>query len=134
MMWDRIMTFVVAEILDNEILAGIFGTSVRQAPTSGEMVVPGIEWSLIGDTENELWAPMIVQFDIWCESAVDSRTAERQLRSLYHRDLQRTIGTFTMFTQYSDGETLEVPDRANYSGRAIRFQLTPLREQYAGVS
>ena len=133
MMWDRIMELVTAEMLDDDLLAAIFGTSIRQAPTSGEMIVPVLEWTLIGDAEGELWVSMIVQFDFFLESPEDSRMVERRLRSLYHRDLQRSIGPFTMFTQYVDGTMLAVPDRANYSGRSIRFQMTSLREQYAGV-
>lgn len=134
MMWDRIMELVVAEIAADTVLSAIFGDHIRQAPSSGDMVIPGIEWTLIGDTENELWAPMIIQFDLWLSSAESMRQAERRLRQLYHRDVPRAIGDFQMWTTYSDGTILAVPDRANYSGRALRFQMTPLREQYAGVS
>jgi hypothetical protein len=36
-----------------------------------------------------------------------------------------------MFSEYADGVDLAVPDRSNYTGRGLRFRLTPLREQYA---
>lgn len=132
MMWDHVMERVVAEILMDDVLATIYGDAVRAAGT-GEQIVPSLEWTLVGDTENELWAPMIVQFDQWTKTGEQNRRSEFRLRQLYHRDVPRTIaGDTMMWTMYSDGAVLAMPDRSNFIGRTIRFTFTPLRAKYAG--
>jgi hypothetical protein len=86
---------------------------------------------LIGDTENELWAPCIIQWDIWTAKSDDARRAEFRLRSMLHSDLQILLGEFRMWSQYLEGSVLASPNRHGSDGRALRFQLTPMRRQYA---
>lgn len=130
MMWDEVMSRINTEILADSTLSTIFGTEFKAAGT-GVLSVPSLEWMLVGDREDELWAPMIVQFDIWVKTASSARVAERRLRELYHRDLPRYLGDIQMWTVYSDGSWLASPDRAQHTGRAVRFTFTPLREKYA---
>jgi hypothetical protein len=132
MMWDHVMERIVTLILADPVLAGIFGDHLRMAG-SGKSSVPSIEYTLITDTEGELWTPISIQFDLWTTSAVDSRTAERKLRGLLHHDLPQSIDGLTLWTTYTDGSPLATPDRSNFVGRALRFHFTPLREQYAAL-
>jgi hypothetical protein len=130
MMWDHVMEHVKTLITVDVTLTAIFQGKFRKAGV-GEMSIPAIEWSLLGDTESELWAPMLVQFDCWTTKADDTRRAERRLRSLFHRPTSIRFDTYTMFSEYADGADLATPSRSNYTGRAVRFRFTPLRQQYA---
>jgi len=130
MMWDAVMERVRALILNDNGLATIFGDNYRMAGT-GALQCPGLEWSLLGDTEGELWAPMLVQFDCFTYEAAATRESERRLRSLLHQNLPITIDGITLFAQYTEGSMLSTPDRSGIVGRAVRFRLTPLRAQYA---
>lgn len=132
MMWDQVMERVVASILADSMLAGIYASHVRMAGT-GEQQVPGIEWTLIGDTEGELWAPMIVQFDLWHSNAETLRASERRLRGMFHVNVMLQLDDLKLFSSYNDGAMLATPDRSGYHGRAIRFTMIPLRSQYARV-
>ena len=132
MMWDHVMVRVLAVIKGDTELASIFGDHIRMTGT-GAQQTPGLEYMLIADSENELWAPAIFQFDLWTTSAVTARDAERRLRHLFHKDIPQEIGGLMLWTVYTDGSMLATPDRSNYTGRALRFTFTPLREQYANV-
>jgi hypothetical protein len=133
MMWDHVMVRVTALMLADDILIALVGANVRMAGT-GDHKVPLIEWSHIGDTQNELWAPISIQFDIWAHTMDDMRAIERRLHQLFNKDLPIDVGGLRMFSVYNDGSMLATPDRSNYEGRAVRFHFTPLREKYAEVS
>lgn len=133
MMWDRVMARVIVVIQTDLVLSTIFGDHVRMATASGDQIVPGLEYTLVGNTEGELWEPIVIQFDLWTLTAADQRDAERRMRQLFHKDLPQTIDTVRLWTVYTDGTMLATPDRSTYLGRALRFQFTPLREQYAAL-
>lgn len=130
MMWDEVLERAFELIQNDSVLTEIFGPAMRMAG-SGAQQVPGLEYHLIGDTEGELWAPMIVQFDVWSEDMTVVTRAERRLRVMFHKDLPSTLGGLTMWMQFTDGQVLASPERSGFNGRAIRFTLTPLRRQYA---
>jgi len=127
--WDAVGAAASSTVVLDPVLAGLFGDAIRMAG-SGDHVVPLLEWSLIGDTETELWAPCTVQWDIWHREFASLRQAERRLRLLFHAELPVTIAGVGMWSQYVDGSVLASPARDNYFGRALRFQMTPLRHLY----
>lgn len=129
-MWDEVMARVKTTILEDPVLVSIFGDAYRKAGVS-ELAIPVIEWNLLSDTETELWAPMLVQFDIWTDVAGNARHAERRLRFLFHQALMMQLDGISMFAEYTDGTDLATPNRANFTGRGLRFRFTPLRRQYA---
>lgn len=130
MMWAEVLKRILSVCSADPVLASIYGTKMRLTGT-GDHEVPLLEWMLIGDTEEELWAPCIVQFDQWTKTMGDLALSEGQLRRLFHLDLPAEIGGVLMFSQYQDGDSLAVPDRNGYYGRAIRFRISPLRRRYA---
>jgi hypothetical protein len=135
MMWDEVMERVVAELKANPTIATLYAkdddVAIRMANPSGEQQVPGIEWTLLGDTEGELWEPILVQFDIWFTDSTVMIQTERILRGMFRRDLPVKIGGLTLLANYEDGSMLAVPDRSNFYGRGVRFRLAALRSQYA---
>lgn len=130
MMWDEVIRRIATTCAADTVLSGIYGASMRLTG-SGEHAVPMLEWMLIGDAEQELWAPMIIQFDQFTTSMGALRESELRLRRLFHVDLPIHLDGVLMFAQYQDGESLAVPDRNGYYGRAIRFRFSPLRRRYA---
>lgn len=130
MMWDRVMAYVKDLIEADPALVPDFGTSFRKAGTS-EFKVPSIEWHLLSDTENELWAPMLVQFDIWHSSAATVRRAELRFRALFHHGPSVEFDGYTVMSEYADGNDLATPTRSGFTGRGLRFRFEPLRQRYA---
>ncbi len=130
MMWDQLMARLMTLLEANPVIAAIYGGAIRMAGSS-EFRDPVLEWTMIGDTETELWAPMLIQFDQWTRTAVELRQSEFHLRALFHRDLPIVIDGVQLWAQYSDGTILAMPDRHTQFGRALRFRFTPLRRQYA---
>jgi len=129
MRWDHVMQVCREEILADQTLQAIFDDAVRMGGT-GDHRVPLIELWLIGDSETELWAACTIQFDFFTKTDDDMVATERRLRQLFHLDIPRPIGGIGMFGEYQDGEVLASPSRDHYFGRAIRFRMTPLRQQY----
>lgn len=141
MKWDVVLDRALDAILAHAVLGPLFGTRVVKAgPWSLDALpeMPRLEWTLVADSEDELWAPCIFQFDIWARNEDDLLTGERWLRRLFHQDLPFALGSgdaaITMWGQYT-GEKAELatPDRDGFYGRAIRFRFTPLRDRYEPV-
>src|SRR5690349_3733284 len=128
MMWDQILQRVAATCEANPTLAGLYGMHMRHATEGGQVHVPSLDWMVVADSETELWAPCLVQFDQWTRSMSDLAASERVLRHLFHRDVPGDFAGIQCFFQYEDGSLLASPERNGFCGRAIRFRLTPLRE------
>jgi hypothetical protein len=131
MMWDQVMARVMEELTTDPVLVGIFGTAFRQAGPADAQEVPMLEWRLVGDTEGELWAPVLIQFDLWTLAADTNRRAEFRVRSLYHRDMPYFLADLRMMSSFEDGAVLATPERSGFYGRAIRFRFYPLRRKFA---
>jgi hypothetical protein len=130
MMWDQLMARIITLITTDVGIVEIYGDRIRMSGSS-EFEDPVLEWTMIGDSETELWAPMIIQFDQWTLNADTLWKSEFRLRGLFHHDLPIIIDGVQLWTQYQDGTIIAMPDRHNQFGRAIRFRFTPLRRQYA---
>lgn len=132
-MWDYVMQHVRQLIITDATLLEVFAGNYRKAGV-GDLTTPLIEWTLIGDVETELWAPLIVQFDLWTKSADAARRGERRFRAMFHKDTSIVFDGYTMFSEYEGGTDLATPERSGFIGRALRFRFTPLRQQYAQPS
>lgn len=130
MMWDQVLLRIVGIVTTDAMLAEIYGEHMRMVG-SGDFQIPSLEWSLVSDSEQELWAPCVVQFDQWSEDSSAVVRSERRLRALFHQDLPAEFDGLIMTCTYIDGSVLASPDRDGFVGRAIRFQFTPLRSKYA---
>lgn len=137
MMWDQVLERLRVLMLADSALAAIFAERMRMATFTGlpfSPTEPTLEWSLIADTESELWAPCIIQFDLWASEMEQLIAGERRLRTMFHQALPFDIGDgVRVWGEYNDGTILASPSRDGFAGRAIRFRFTPLRSQYAGV-
>lgn len=129
MKWHLVVDAVLAAILANGTLAGIFGTRVRKNGP-GPVQSPVLEWSLIGYTHEEQWEPCILQLDCWCNDELSLLQAEQTLLRLFNRELPESLGGVLMWQQFEDSDDLATPDRDGYYARALRFRFTPLRDRY----
>jgi hypothetical protein len=129
MKWDQVVKVVSDTVTGDTVLLAIYGAKMRYTGT-GAHEHPLLEFQFIADAEDELWNPCTLQFDQWTDTLETLRASERRLRRLFHDDMPTTFGGLTMWAQYVDGDTLTMPDRDGYYGRALRFRYTPLREQY----
>lgn len=133
MMWDHVMERAIAVIKADGIMDQVVGNSIRMAGT-GDLNNPVLEYFLITDLENELWAPFVVQLDLWTKSGQVNRDGERRLKQLFHRDVPYMLADIRMMSRYEDGSVLATPNRSGLHGRGLRFRFTPLREQYAELA
>lgn len=133
MMWDRVIEACRAVILADAALVAIYADRVRMATPSGTPFVPEVpilEYSVIGDVERDQWAPTIIQFDQWAPDIDQAVASERRLRRIFNPELPQEFAGLFMWAQYVDGTILATPDRNGFSGRAVRFRFTPLRERH----
>lgn len=131
MMWDDVMTRVLALLDTNATLHDLFGGKMRMVSEGSKLEVPSLEYTILTDTNAELFEPMLVQIDLWTLRADQNRLAERIVRNLLD---QRTSVRWTdvvALSEFTDGAFLSTPDRAGFIGRGLRFRFTPLKQQYA---
>lgn len=127
MMWEELMVRVIEHINTDSVLTMLYGGNIRKARGDSEIETPLLEYNLISDVEEELWNPIVIQFDQWQDTADAVRHSEQRLRFLFHSDMPLTLDGVQFFSVYLDGEVLTDENRDGFSGRAIRFRFTPLR-------
>lgn len=133
MRWDDVLQVVGAAAAADLVLGSLYGGAIRQAGSEA-YVTPSLDYTLIGDSEEELWAPHIVQFDQWCPTQAQLILSERALRRLFHRDIPVTYGGVGMWANIEEGMPLSAPDRDGVHARALRFKFSPLRERYDSLT
>lgn len=137
MMWDKVMAAILATLTTDATVDELFGDRIR-VTGSGEAPSPRaslLEYMLITDTEREVDAPCVIQFDVWAPTMEAVARGERRLRQLFNQPLPVQLeGVGPCWMQYLDGTMLASPNRDGFSGRGVRFRFTPLREKYAGLA
>ena len=129
MRWDDVARAGRIAAAADPVLAAIYGAAIRMGAMAQDFSVPGLEYQIIADTANELWEPIIVQWDQWTHDYDDLVASERALRKLFDHDLPVEIEGVYMWSVFTDGANLvDAPDRAGFYGRAVRFRLSPIRE------
>lgn len=95
-----------------------------------EFAAPGLEWSLIANTEGELWEISDVQLDFMVRKIDQLVKLEKALRRLLHHDLPITVDGIFMWSQMrGGGRPLQGP-ADGLLGRSIDCRLTYLRSRY----
>ena len=130
--WAQVLEEVGIVVAGDPTLSAIYGTSIR-FEGSGVNAIPLLTYGVVVDTEDELWNPIVVQFDQWVADFEDLVSSEIQLRRLFNAPVPMALGDLTIWAEYLDGGALSIPDRDGYFGRAARFRLTPLRDYYDPV-
>lgn len=130
MNWDLVWTDGIVPAIEadpdvQDVLGGaIYLDGVR------EIEVPSMTALYITDTEEETFAPVDWQFDIYTAALDDALRVERALRRLFHRSTQYWLGPFFLFSEFVDGRELNGPAEDPFYRRSIDFQFRPVRSRY----
>lgn len=131
MRWDHVLDSLQQLLPNTPELIAIYGSNIRQ---SGEVeyVKPNLlELTVTSDTmAEEIWNPIVIQFDQFCKTIEQLRDSERTLRNMLHHDVPISIFGVFMWSEFLEGFELETPARDGYFGRGLRFRFTPIREEY----
>lgn len=130
MMWDQIIERAIAKLKQNSTIVDLFGDNIRMAGP-GKLQVPSLEYTILTDIVSEVWTPILVQWDIWTDKAVDNRAIERIIRSLFDQRVPVIWDDLLISSDYVQGSHLATPDRANYIGRGLQFRMQALKQQHA---
>jgi hypothetical protein len=157
MMWDVVVAAWHALLLaDTDLMAALNGVAVTPeeaaemdpadlqealalshiypAQAARPVVVPSVEWSLIGDREVSLFNPLTLQVDYWCRGMGRASTIEWRIRTLSHRDTSRVMGGIRLWTRYLDSRNHDYPADPGVLHRSLDLQLEPLRARYATIT
>jgi hypothetical protein len=134
MRWDDLVVAISAAAAADPVLASIYGETIRAAGTAKHQV-PALDYQLVSDSkEPDIWAPHVIQWDQWTDTLEQLMASERALMALFDREfdlLPASIGGVYFWSEYTEGAELVNADRAGYRGRAVRFRMTLVRDDYA---
>ena len=132
MMWDVVVSAWVALLEgDAALVAALGGEHVYPAQASRKVRIPSVEWSLVGDREEESFNPITLQADYFAKSVAQAVVIERRIRQLTHRDTSRELGGHRMWTRYLDSRSHDYPAEPGVVHRSLDFLFEPLRARHA---
>lgn len=132
MRWDTVIpAALVAPIAaDSEALSVLGPEPLVFQEGEREFAVPSVRWTLVADTEGELFEESLVQIDYWARSAAQAVTLSKAIRRLLHRDLPFTVGGVELWSMLSGSSGPRGGRDGVWEGR-LDFTLTYLRERLA---
>ena len=140
MTWDEVIAAHVAQLNADATIIATIGAD-RIWPALDSRVPPhfdAIEWQFLDDFEEEVFNPLLVQWDLRTQSAIGTTgehawtraaTVERAMRRLMHYDVYRVIGGIYMRSQLDSARTIPVAEPHQYH-RQLDFVYEPLRSKY----
>lgn len=126
MRWADVLVAIYAITSTDSTLGGIYGDNIRQRGSQAH-VIPSLDFWLVSNTMAEVMEPIVVQFDQWAGTLDDLVLSESRLLYLFDEDLAMTIGGITILSAFTDGAQLDSPTDDNVNGRALRFEMEPVR-------
>lgn len=133
MRWDQVIPAVVALLrADAARPAALERTAIHEARDATAVTVPGLTWYMVSDIEEEVWNPILTQWDVFARDWAEMAVLEGWIRGLLHADLPQVIGGIRMWTQLVDARTLPVPEDMNPGlvHRQLDIRLTAARSKY----
>jgi hypothetical protein len=129
MNWYEVWTHVLDEIEAQPEIAAVMGDAIF-LDGQRAIEIPSMTCLFVTDEEDELFAPMQWQFDIYTRTLGEMVRVEKALRLLLHRNTYAAIGDVRMFAEFLDGRLLTGPERDPYFRRSLDFRLEPVRSRY----
>jgi hypothetical protein len=102
------------------------------AQSDRAILTPCAEYTLIYDTEAELFNRIGVQVDIWHKGHNLAGQAERRIRVLTHGDVGQDLGGERVWMQYRDARTLDYTADPGLLHRVLDFEFEAVRGKYVG--
>lgn len=95
-----------------------------------EPEVPSMTALLVTDTEDEVYAPVDWQFDLYTDTLDEMVFVEKALRRLLNQPLPVTLGNAELTSEFLGGQLLRGPEPDSYFRRILEFRFTPVRSRY----
>lgn len=131
MRWDTVVDAWLGLVTPDTDVRSVLGQSPEfYMVGERERAVPSLEYSLIANTESEIWEISDVQLDYFTRSIEDLVKLEKALRGLLHHDLSITVSGIELWSELTGGRPLQGPSDGVLS-RSLDFRLTYLRSKYA---
>jgi hypothetical protein len=133
MRWPFVIEKWTERLSDDQGLESVLGGKGRIYPgqATRPVQIPSVEYLIVGDREDELFNPILVQVDFWARGIKKASQIERRLRLLTHRDVAQELGDERLWMQYLDSRSIEYTADPGVAHRQVDFRFTPLKEQYA---
>jgi hypothetical protein len=135
MRWDYFIEFWTARLLADPALVSVMGSAsgwIYPAQSARPVTVPSVEYTLITDTESELFNPIGIQVDLWARGIKKAAQIERRIRVLTHGDTGQDLGGERVWMRYRDARTLDYPSDAGVIHRTLDFEFEAVRGKYVG--
>lgn len=140
MRWKEVIDAAAVALNADTALTAVIG--VDRIWPEGEtrpVQFDSIEWSIISDFEEEVWNPILVQWDIrtlrtpYFSAHERAALVEARLRLKLHREVPYVLNGVYMSTELDDARTIGTAEPTQYH-RQVDIRFTPLRAKYARLS
>lgn len=136
MRWDFIIEHWTALLLADAALVSVMGSAsgwIYPADSSKPVRTPSIQYTLLYDTEGELWNRVGVQADLFIRGKKKAAQVERRVRILTHHDTAVELGGERLWMRFQDARAIEFPSDAEVVHRALDFEFEAVRGKYASL-
>jgi hypothetical protein len=132
--WDFIVEHWLARLVADPALISVMGSGsgwIGPSQASKPVKVPSIEYTLVYDTEAELFNRIGVQVDLWARGLAKAGQIERRVRRLTHRTVAQELGGERLWMRYQDSRTLDYPNDPGVFHRQVDFEFEAVVEEPA---
>lgn len=127
MNWDLVVAAIVKLWRDDtQLMAALGSGSVEPAESNVERRIPGLRYTVITESENEITNPILLQVDYWTLSRAKGITLERRLRWLTVTRWPITINNVVMWIFLEDSRDAADP-QPGVLHRQLDFRCVPVR-------
>jgi hypothetical protein len=132
MRWPDVADAVIAALEADDDVAAIVGGSIY-LQGNREWEVPSVTMVLIADTEEERFAPVEYQLDLYTKTMPSLVMLEAAVRRVLHHDVHTEVGGLRMWSEFTAGRSFFGPETDQYFRRSLDFRFTPIRSRYVRV-
>lgn len=119
-----------ASVLEaDDVISAIVGDAIYLAGDRA-FEFPSIEGLIVVEDENERFAPVDIQFDIYTEGMVELEAVANRMHGLFHKDTRVEIGGLNMWAEFVPSGGPFGPTTQGYCRKSMDFRFTPIRRRY----
>jgi hypothetical protein len=128
-MWNRCVEASLTVLQnDSEMMALLGGKHIYRSRSRASIQIPGVYYSVVGNSLNENYSPVTLQWDIFGRSAQEVSDIEVRLFKLLHSEYPIDFpNSFRAWCQFQNGFDFGESDQNVYH-RAVEYRYTPPRE------
>lgn len=125
-MWGDVVRAVLPRLQNDATLSELLGgPHIYKAKTLATIRTPGVYYSVVSTITTENYAPVVLQWDVWAQSAVAVEAIELRLFQLMHSDTPVEFNGLRMWSQVVEGH--DDDDEQGISRRSLEYRYTPAR-------